>query len=121
MKKNKKIYRANINHPYFNDIHRLLLNYVGIYEIIDNVVNRFGELEKAYIINDFAQGSPENNIDLIFLGNNFDHKFSHKLVRTAEENISFKIKYITVSEDESSNYIPDLAKALLVRSSEKIT
>lgn len=121
LEKNKKIYRANISHPYFNDIHRLLLKYVGIDEIIDNVVNRVGELEKAYIINDFAQGSPGNIIDLIFVGNNFDHKFLHKLVKTAEENVSFKIKYITVSEDESSNYIPDPTKALLIWSAEKRT
>ena len=46
---NKKIYKANINHPYFKDIHRLLLKYVGIDEIVDNVVKRVGELDKAYI------------------------------------------------------------------------
>lgn len=119
--KNKKIYKANINHPFFKDIHRLLLKYVGIDEIIDTVVNRVGALEKAYIINDFAQGKPGNIIDLLLVGNNFNHEFIHRLVRTAEDNVSFKIKYITVSEEESSNYIPDQTKALLVWSAGKRT
>ena len=34
---NKKVYQANTNHPYFKDMHHLLLKYVGIDEIVDSV------------------------------------------------------------------------------------
>lgn len=111
---NKKIYHANTNHPYFKDIHHLLLKYVGIEEIVDNVVKHIGELEKGYIINDFAQGNPGNIIDLILVGKNFDYDFLNKLVRKAEESVSFKIRYITVSPNEANQYIPDKTKTLLV-------
>lgn len=118
---NKKIYKANTKHPYFNDIHRLLLKYVGIEEIIDNVVTHIGELEKGYIINDFAQGNPGNVIDLLLVGTNFDYDFLNKLVRKAEESVSFKIRYITVSPAEAEQYIPDKTKAMLVWSAGKRT
>lgn len=111
---NKKVYKANTKHPYFNDMHRLLLKYVGIEEIVDNVVNHIGELEKGYIINDFAQGNPGNILDLLLVGKNFDHAYINTLARKAEESVSFKIRYITVSPDEVEQYIPDKTKTLLV-------
>lgn len=111
---NKKVYKANTKHPYFKDMHRLLLKYVGIEEIVDNVVNHVGELERGYIINDFAQGNPGNVLDLLLVGRNFDYVFLNKLVRKAEESVSFKIRYIAVSPEEASNFIPDKTKALLV-------
>lgn len=111
---NKKIYQANTKHPYFKEMHHLLLKYVGIEEIVDNVVNQIGELEKGYIINDFAQGNPGNILDLLLVGKNFDHEYLNKLVRKAEDSVSFKIRYITVSPEEAEQYIPDQTKTLLV-------
>lgn len=111
---NKKIYHANTKHPYFKDMHRLLLKYVGIEEIVDSVVKHIGELEKGYIINDFAQGNPGNVIDLVLVGNNFDYNYLNQLVRKAEESVSFKIRYIAISPEEAAQYIPDKTKTLLV-------
>lgn len=111
---NRKVYKANIEHPYFKDIHRLLLKYVGIDEIVDSVVKHIGELEKGYIINDFAQGNPGNLLDLLLVGNNFDYDYLNKLVRKAEESVSFKIRYIAVSPEEATQYIPDKTKTLMV-------
>lgn len=112
--KNKKIYRANTHHPYYNEIHKLLLKYTGIDQIINNLIARIGFLDKAFIINDFAQGKPSNTIDLILVGRDFDQEFLHKLVKKAEETVSFKIKYITVSPDEAHKYVPDNSNAMLV-------
>lgn len=111
---NRKVYKANTKHPYFKDMHRLLLKYVGIEEIVDNVVKHIGELERGYIINDFAQGNPGNVLDLLLVGKNFDYDFLNKLVRKAEESVSFKIRYIAVSPEEATQYIPDKIKTLLV-------
>ncbi len=111
---NRKVYQANIKHPYFGEMHRLLLKYVGIEEIVESVVNQIGELEKGYIINDFAQGNPGNILDLLLVGRNFDHEFLNKLIRKAEENVSFKIRYIAVSPEEAEHYIPDKTRTLLV-------
>ena len=120
IEQNKKLYKANTKHPYFKDMHRLLLKYVGIDEIVDSVVNKIGELEEGYIINDFAQGNPGNILDLLLVGKNFDHDYLNKLVRKAEESVSFKIRYLAVSPEEAKNYIPDKTKTLLVWSIEDI-
>lgn len=111
---NKKVYKANTKHPYFQDIHHLLLKYVGIDQIVDEVVMRIGELQQAFIINDFAQGKPGKIIDLVLVGNTFDQNFLSQLVHKAEENVSFKIRYFTVSPQEVAGFLPDKSRSLLV-------
>lgn len=111
---NKKVYRANIQHPYYGDLHRLLLKYVGIDQVVDELVNRIGNLQEAFVINDFAQGKPGNIIDLILVGSNLDEAFLNHLVKKTEESVKFKIRYITVEPDELPQYIKDKTKSLLV-------
>ena len=115
---NKKLYQANTKHPYFKEIHRLLLKYVGIEDIVDKVVNHLGDLEKGYIINEFAQGNPGSVLDLLLVGNNFDYNYLNKLIRKAEEGVTFKIRYVAISPDEASKFIPNKNKALLIWSAE---
>ena len=80
VRQNKKIYKANIQHPYFGEIHHILLKYVGIDQVVDDVVKRVGDLKKAFIINDFAQGKPGKVIDLILVGNQFDEEYLLSLI-----------------------------------------
>lgn len=111
---NKKIYKANTNHPYFQDIHRLLLKYTGIDQIVDIIVRQLGELEKAYIINDFAQGKPGNVMDLVLVGNQFDQDYLNELVVKAEKLLPFQIHCQTVAADQTQDVLPDKSKTLLV-------
>ena len=111
---NKKIYKANTHHPYYQDIHHLLLKFTGIDQLVEMVVSRVGMLDKAFIINDFAQGKPGNVLDLVLVGNSFDQDYLHQLVLKAEDQLTFKIRYITVSPSEVQNFLPDKTKSLLI-------
>ncbi|MEI6823713.1 MAG: ArsR family transcriptional regulator, partial [Bacteroidota bacterium] len=44
-KGNKKIFKANTQHPLFSDINSILNKYVGIDQIIKRIVNKLGNLE----------------------------------------------------------------------------
>jgi hypothetical protein len=116
---NKKVYKANTSHPYYCDIHKLLLKYIGIDQMIDQVVSRVGDLEKAYVTGDFAMGNPGNILDLILIGNRFDHEFIHQLIQKAEENVSFRVRYIALAPDEADRYIQSDAHVLLIWTAEK--
>jgi len=111
---NKKMYYANVKHPYFEDVHNLLLKYVGIDQVVDTLVKQIKHLEKAFITNGFAQGNPSNIIDLVLVGNNLDEVNLNQLVHKTEAKVTFKIRYITVKPDELSLYIKDKSKSLLI-------
>lgn len=52
MQGNKKIFRANVNHPLFPEINRLLIKHIGIDEFIEQVVSKIGEVDSVYLIGD---------------------------------------------------------------------
>ena len=111
---NKKLYYANVKHPYYDDLHNLLLKYVGIDQVVDTLVKQIKHLDKAFITNSFAQGRPSNIIDLVLVGKNLDEVNLNQLVHKTEASVTFKIRYITVKPDELSQYIKDKSKSLLI-------
>ena len=40
---NKKFFQANTDHPLYNEIHNILIKYIGFDTIIDTVIERLGE------------------------------------------------------------------------------
>ncbi len=90
---NKKMFRANTKHPLFKEIHNILLKTIGLDQIIETVIERLGQVEKVYLVGDFAKGLDSQIIDLIFIGN-IDKNYLISLVEKAEELIKRKIRYL---------------------------
>ncbi|HNW50603.1 MAG TPA: ArsR family transcriptional regulator [Prolixibacteraceae bacterium] len=116
---NKKFFQANISHPYYPEIHRILMKYTGIDHIVEEVVLRVGNLAKAYVTGDFAQGRPGRVIDILLVGDYFDTTYLANLVAKAEQITSLKIRYITTAPDDEEVYIHPGENALLIWSSNK--
>ena len=113
-KGNRKYFKANTQHTFFNDIHNLLLKYVGIDSLIENVIARVGHLQKAFITGDFACGKQSKVIDVLLVGTNLDHNYINKLIQKAEELATFKVRYISITPEELSSYLDPTEPHLLV-------
>jgi len=100
-KGNKKIFKANTKHPLFLDVRSLILKYVGLDKVVDSIINRLGELDKVYVIGNFARGLDSEIIDLVFVGK-VDKKYLLELSEKAEKKIKRKIRFVTFESDEFS-------------------
>jgi hypothetical protein len=96
---NKKFFQANTEHPLFNEVHNILIKYIGFDTIIDTVAERLGELKEVYIIGQLANGLDSPVIDLLFTGD-IDENYLVNLIRKAESLIKRKIRYIIYKSDE---------------------
>ncbi len=56
-KGNKKFFQANTEHPLFNEVHNLVMKYVGIDRIVENVVERLGDVRSVYLVGISQEGS----------------------------------------------------------------
>lgn len=115
MKGNKKIFQANTNHPLFTEIHNIILKYVGIDQVVEKIIERLGEVEKVYLVGQFAKGIDSEIIDLVFLGN-IDKNYLIELVEKVEAVINRKIRYLVYKNTETSklNWNSFDAKPLLL-------
>ncbi len=76
---NKKIFRANTAHPLFREIHSIVMKHIGLDQVIENVIQRLGDVQRVYLVGDFSKGIDSQVIDLIFVGD-FDKTYLTWLV-----------------------------------------
>lgn len=100
-KGNKKYYQANDKHPLFKDIRSILLKYIGVDHIIEMIIKRIGQLERVYLVGDYANGRDSGIIDLVFVGD-IDKNYLLNLVTKAERMINKKVRFITYNSAEWS-------------------
>lgn len=105
---NRKVYQAKKTHPLFTELHNIVLKHTGLDQIIVNVIDRLGEIEKVYLSGDLAKGIDAQVLDLVFIGEP-DKKYLIELIEKAEEITSRKIRYIIYSKEEieSISFAPE--------------
>ena len=67
---NRTYYRANKNHPLYNDIHNLVLKTTGLVDVLRNALET-QKIKLAFVFGSFAKGeeSADSDIDLMVIGN----------------------------------------------------
>ena len=96
---NKKIFQANKKHPLFREVHSIILKYIGFDKIIENVIERLGDVEKVYVSGAFAKGLDSPIIDLVFIGE-VNKSYLIELIDKVEKVISRKVRYVIFNSDD---------------------
>ena len=102
-------YAANAEHPLFPELKSMVGKVMGIDQVVDGIVNRLGDLERAYLIDDYAEGKDTGIIDLLLVGNINQYHLSD-LSRKTERYIKRKIRSLVLSRDEFNDLLPKLEK-----------
>ena len=113
---NKKFFRANTEHPLFNEVHNIIRKYVGIDRVIEYIIERLGNVENVYLTGSFSKGLDSSVIDLIIIGE-IDKKYLTELVEKAEALINRKVRYLifdTDKEFQAMNHHPQDNPPLLI-------
>ncbi len=96
---NKKVFKANAEHPLFNDINSIVMKLMGLDHVIDYILQRMGDLKKVYLVGKLAKGQNTDIIDLVLVGE-IDKTFLIGLIEKAEKKIHKKIRYVHYTSDE---------------------
>jgi predicted DNA-binding protein YlxM (UPF0122 family) len=102
-------YSAETSHPLFPELKSMVSKVMGIDQVIDGIVNRLGDIEEAYLIDDYAEGKDTGIIDLLLVGD-VDQYHLNDLSRKTERYIKRKIRSLVLSRDEYKDLFPELRK-----------
>ncbi len=100
-------YMANKEHPLFPELKSMISKVMGIDKVIDDIVGRLGELERAYLLDDYAEGKDSGIIDLVLVGD-IDQYHLNDVSRKTERYIKRKIRSLVLSNDEYEILFPKL-------------
>ncbi len=114
---NKRIYKANTNHPLYKDIHSLLLKYTGIDQIINQVLTQLGGLEQAWLVGDFARGRDGEVIELLIVGEGINIAYLDLLIEKVEGMIGRTVQYAIHSIRSFGRFNTEYPYRLLIFSS----
>ncbi len=103
-----KHYAVNTKHPLFASLRGIILQYVGLDQIVEQVISKLGNVNKVYLTGDLAQGRNSSFVDLVIVGD-VDKAYLYKLVEKAELLINKKIRVGLFSANEfKEEHLKDL-------------
>jgi DNA-binding transcriptional ArsR family regulator len=102
-------YSADTSHPLFPELKSIVGKVMGIDKVIDGIVSRLGDLEEAYLIDDYAKGKDTGIVDLLLVGN-IDQYHLNDLSRKTERYIKRKIRSLVLNREEYKKLLPELKK-----------
>lgn len=86
-----KQYAVNTKHPLYNQLRRIILQYVGLDQIVEQIIQKLGNLDKVYLTGDLAKGQNSTFVDLVIVGD-IDKPYLYQLIEKVEPLIGKKIR-----------------------------
>ena len=86
-----KYYTVNTKHPMFKSLRGVIMQYVGLDQIIENVLDKLGNVDEVYLTGDLALGKNSPFVDLVLVGD-IDKAYLYNLIEKAETLIDKKIR-----------------------------
>jgi len=106
-------YRANTQHPLYNEVKNLVHKYLGIDKIVDHILSRLGDLQAAFIIGDYAVGKDTGTIELVLIGE-INQIYLKRLIEKARNLLHRTIKVSVINVEEFREQKTGFHKALLI-------
>lgn len=107
-KQGKRVfYRANESHPLFPELKSMVAKVLGVDQVIDGIIKRLGDLERAYIIDDYAEGKDTGIVDILLVGD-IDQYHLNDLSRKTERYIKRKIRSLVLNRKEYDDFSHNL-------------
>ena len=101
---NKIAYKANIRHPMFEILQKVVLKHLGLEEIIDHVLAQIGEVNEIHVLGDYAKGIDTGLIEVLLIGNELNTKYLTNLEEKIEKLIERKVQFIISNRKSSEQH-----------------
>ncbi len=99
---NKIAYKANIKHPMFEILQKVVFKHLGLEEIVEHVLAQMGEVKEIHLIGDYARGLDTGFIEVLLIGDQLNAKYISQLEQKIENLIERKVQFI-ISNRKASN------------------
>jgi len=94
-----KLYQANTKHPLFPELRSIALKTLKLDSLVDDIIQRLGNVELAFVTGDYAKGIDSGLVDLMLVGD-IDEAYLKELVQKVEKMTRRKIRYLVLSKEE---------------------
>lgn len=90
--KNKIEYQANVAHPFFSNIQEIIRKYLGLDQLLEQILERMGEVSQVILIGDIAKGIDSGKIEVVVTGDELNKNYILGLTAKIEQMIDRKVE-----------------------------
>jgi hypothetical protein len=98
---NKVGYKANVKHPMFEILQKVVFKHLGLEDIVEHVLAQMGEVQQIHLIADYAKGLDTGLIEVLLIGNQLNTYYINNLEEKIEKLIERKVQFITSNRKSS--------------------
>ena len=91
---NKVAYKANISHPLFDVLQKVVFKHLGLEEIVEKVLERMGSVKKILLIGDYAKGIDSGNVEVILIVDQLNTEYIGGLEKKVQGIIDRRLAFI---------------------------
>ena len=95
---NKVEYKANVNHPLFEVLRKVVLKHLGLEDIVDTVLERMGDIDQIILVGDYAKGIDSGLIEIFLIGKDLNMEYIAQLEQKIENLIKRKVSFYLASK-----------------------
>lgn len=95
---NKVEYKANIKHPLYDVMRKVVLKHLGLEDVVETVLDRMGNLDSIILIGDYAKGIDSGLIEVFLIGQSLNMDYIAHLEEKIEKLIGRKIIFYLASK-----------------------
>jgi len=94
-----KVYKANTNHSFFDEIRGMVSKFLGLDDLVERIVKRMGDVERAYIVGDYAKGIDSGTVKMILIGKDLDTNYLDFIREKTYEKVQRKVEVSILETD----------------------
>jgi len=95
---NKVEYKANIDHPLFEPLRKVVLKHLGLEDLVEKVLERIGDVDKIILVGDYAKGNDSGIIEVFLIGQQLNMEYISQLENKIEGLIGRKVNFYLASK-----------------------
>jgi hypothetical protein len=95
---NKVEYKANIQHPLFEVMRKVVLKHLGLEDIVESVLERMGDVQQIILVGDYARGNDSGLVEVFLIGQGLNMDYISQLEEKIENMIKRKVNFYLASK-----------------------
>ena len=111
---NKVEYKANVKHPLFEVMQKVVFKHLGLEDVVETVLERMGDIDQIILVGDYAKGNDSGLIEVFLIGQGLNMEYITQLEDKIENLVGRKVCFYLASK-----FLADLEHIVLFNSKDK--
>ena len=91
---NRVIYNADIKHPLFKVLQKIVRQDLGLEEIVETVISRMGDVDIIALTGDYSKGIDSGIIEIVVIGGDVNNDYLENIKSKIKDKISRDVDFI---------------------------